>query len=88
MFWLKGIIDLFCFKGRKLYCSVVDYHNAFDTIWSLWFKLLKYGINGKLFDVIKNMYKHIKSCVVVNGTKSEYFMSFKGVRQGVWEEKF
>ncbi len=67
IFVLNGIIDLFCFKARELYCSFVDYRKAFDTIWrhGLWLKLLKYGLNGKLYDVIKNMYKHIKSCVVV-----------------------
>ena len=49
---------------------------------AFWQKLLKEGIHGKILNVIKNMYAEIKSCVLLNGVKSEYFNCEKGVRQG------
>ena len=48
----------------------------------LWIKLISFGITGKLFNVIKNIYNNIKSCVQVNGQKSDYFSCYTGVRQG------
>ena len=40
------------------------------------------GINGKFFNVIFNMYKQAKSCVRINGVKSNFFSYLAGVRQG------
>ena len=48
----------------------------------LWIKLISFGITGKLFNVIRNIYNNIKSCVQVNGQKSDYFSCYTGVRQG------
>ena len=48
----------------------------------LWYKLVKHGITSKLYNLIKNMYNIIKSCVVVNQEISEFFVSHKRVRQG------
>ena len=41
----------------------VDSEKAFDNVWrkALWFKLLSYNINGKMYDIINNMYNQIKS---------------------------
>ena len=49
---------------------------------NLWKKLLSNNINGKLFNIIFNMYKQAKSCVKLNGNKSGYFDCLAGVRQG------
>ena len=48
----------------------------------MWQKVLKHGIQGKTFDIIKNMYKEIKSCVTVNGCSSTFFKCQQGVREG------
>ena len=48
----------------------------------MWYKLIKHGINGKVLAVIKNMYEQARSCVRANGENSEFFNSYKGVRQG------
>ncbi len=71
-------------EKRKLFCSFVDFSVAFDSVWraGLWHKIFKLGIRGKNFDVIRNMYSNIKSCVSSNGTKSQFFYSTCGVRQG------
>ena len=68
----------------KLFCLFIDYKKAFDTVWreGLWYKLSKSGIKGKVFNLIKNMYDDIKSCVSYQQEKSDFFVSHKGVRQG------
>ena len=85
IFLLKNLIDIVVKNGKqKLYCAFVDYKKAFDTVWrsALWHKLVMSGIKGKLYNVIVNMYKNIKSCVSHDGKLSDYFVSFSGVRQG------
>jgi hypothetical protein len=44
----------------------VDFEKAFDTVWrdALWSKLLINNINGKMYNVIYNMYQNIKSRIV------------------------
>merc|ERR1711891_137287 len=71
-------------KNKNLFCCYVDYTKAFDSIWreALWHKLINYGIQGKILNVIKNLYAQIKSCVFLNGEKSDFFISARGVRQG------
>ena len=44
--------------------------------------MLMNNINGKLYKVILNMYNDVKSCIVYNNCKSEYFNCEVGVRQG------
>ena len=51
-----------------LFCAFVDYSKAFDSVnrLNLWTKLLQFGITGQLFCVLQNIYKSIKSCVMIN----------------------
>ena len=49
---------------------------------ALWYKLIKYGVNGKMLNVIKGMYARVKSFVLLNGKRSDYIIASKGVRQG------
>ena len=57
---------------------------AFDSVLNigLWQTLLSSNINGKCFRIIFNMYDGIRSRIVYNGCKSEYFQCNIGVRQG------
>ena len=82
VFSMKCLIDMFF--SKKLFCAFIDYQKAFDTIWrsGLWSKLIASGISGKVFNVIRNIYQCVKLCVSMNGNKSDYFMSYTGVRQG------
>ena len=84
IFSLYSLTEYFKSKKSKLYCCFVDFTKAFDSVWrdGLWQKLLKHGIQGKTFDIIKNMYNEIKSCVTVNGCSSTFFKCQQGVRQG------
>ena len=84
IFVLKSLIDVYAAHNRKLFCAFVDFKKAFDTVWrqGLWTKLIKEGIDGKVLHVITNMYKRIKSCVFLRSEKSDFFGSYRGVRQG------
>ena len=83
IFTLKCIVELCLCQGRRLFCTFVDYSKAFDSInrATLWKKVFSYGITGKVIDVITNMYKSIKSCVMDSGIQSDFFESHVGVRQ-------
>ena len=70
-------------KKKKLFRAFVDFEKAFDTVWrdALWYKLLLNYINGKMYTIILNMYKDVKSCITYNYCKSDYFNCDMGVRQ-------
>ena len=80
---LKSLIDIFLHKKKNFFCAFVDFKKAFNTVWrsGLWIKIISFRITGKLFDVRSN-YNNIKSCVQVNGRKSDYFSCYTGVRLG------
>ena len=84
IFVMKNLVDMFKLKKKKLFCCFVDYTKAFDSIWreALWHKLINNGIQGKILNVIKSLCAQVKSCVFLNGSKSEFFISARGVRQG------
>lgn len=84
IFLLKCVIDLFKWRKKKLFCLFVDYKKAFDLVPrdGLWFKLVKEKVNGKILNVIRNMYGNIRSCVMLNQEISQNFVCNMGVRQG------
>ena len=84
IFTLHAIIDMYIKNGKKLYIAFIDYRKAFDFIdrVSLWDKMIATGINGKILQVIYNLYHNAKSCVRSNGKMSDYFSCDVGVRQG------
>ena len=64
--------------------TFVDYQKAFDRVDQslLWKKLDQHDINGKIFSLIKNLYRKTKACVDVNGSLTDVFECRVGVRQG------
>ena len=84
IFTLHAIIEYYKSKKGRLYSAFIDYSKAFDLIdrASLWSKLLDYGVNGRIFDIIYNMYNKAKSCVQSNDNISNFFSCNLGVRPG------
>lgn len=84
IFTLHALIEIMKKRKMKLFCAFIDFSQAFDTVWraGLWSKLLNSNINGKVYQVIYNMYSNIKSCISLNGNFSNFFVSNIGVRQG------
>jgi hypothetical protein len=64
-----------------LFCAFVGFRKEFDSVYSngLWKKLYKLGLLGKVWTVVRNMYKVAKSCV--NNAYSELFECNIGLRQ-------
>ena len=84
IFTLHSIIEFYKSKKQWLYCAFVDYSKAFDLIdrSALWHKILQHGINGRVFQVVYNIYQKTKSCVKSGGKISDFFSCNTGVRQG------
>ncbi len=85
IFALHNLIKWSLNNKKKLYCVFVDYRKAFDYVVrdNLWYKLLKVGVTGKMFNIIRDMYKTVSSRV--KGLCSGDLKSFQcilGVRQG------
>ena len=84
IFVLHSLNDIYLSKRKRVYCCFIDYKTVFDLIHrsSLWSKLISCGINGKVVNVIYNMYEQAKSCVRNNNQLSDFFTCNAGVRQG------
>ena len=84
IFALHVITNFYISQGKQLFCAFVDYSKAFDFIDRayLWQKLLDSGIDGKVLQVIRDMYDNAKSHVSVNNNLSDPFPCQVGVRQG------
>ena len=84
VFALHILINLLQCSKKKLFCSFIDLKGAFDSVWrkGLLYKINQFNIMGKCYELIKNIYKSINSCVSVNNICSNYFPSNIGVRQG------
>ena len=84
LFIIQNVINEFIENGKKLYVFFVDYSKAFDFVVhdNLWYKLLQYGIRGKIFNIIHSMYQYVKTKVFSNGITSDPFYCKLGVRQG------
>lgn len=84
IFVIKTLLDKYLKQKKKLYICFVDMQKAFDTIWhtGLLYKLQLNGISGLFYNIIKNMYKHVKLSVRNGYELSPPFASEKGIRQG------
>ena len=83
IFTLYVIIAYYKSKNSRVYCTFVDYRKAFDLVErsSLWIKMLKESVNGKILAIIRNLYMKAKSCVRCNNDLSSFFSCNIGVRQ-------
>ena len=82
---INNLVRKYCHKnGSKIYSCFVDFSKAFDTIPRdiLLTKLRNYGITGKFFNIIKDIYEKDKSCVKIGNQYTRAFDVNQGVRQG------
>ena len=82
---INNLVKKYCHKnGLKIFGCFVDFAKAFDTIPRdiLFTKLQKYGIRGRFFNIIRNIYKTDKSCVKLGNQYTDSFEINQGVRQG------
>lgn len=84
IFFLNNLIAHCINNSEGLYCAFVDFTKAFDFMVRdiLWFKLIKRGIRGTMRNIIKLVYRSVKSGVKHNNLLSDPFECNIGVRQG------
>ena len=84
IFILKYLTDKQLQDKKMLYCAFIDLKKAFDSVsrTSLWYKMIKSGIDGKLFDIIRSMYENIKLRVKCLSSLSDVFSCDVGLLQG------
>ena len=84
IFVLNAVVQKILNEKGRLYCAFIDLKKAFDSIYlnGLWYKLSKLGVDGKLFNIVRNMYNCVKTCVQGCNTYSEFFECAVGLRQG------
>ena len=87
VFVLKTIIDKYVLNsknGSRLFGCFIDLKKAFDTVWheGVFLKLQKAAINGKIYNIIKSMYKGSYSRVKCKNIMSEPIEITQGVHQG------
>ena len=71
-------------NGGRIYSCFIDFSKAFDTIPrdTLLNKLLKLGIDGNFFNIIKNIYTNDKICIKHEDKITEAIDVNLGVKQG------
>jgi hypothetical protein len=59
VFILHGIITHLLDNSKTLYAVFVDFTKAFDYLVRdvIWYKLIKFGVRGKMLDIIRSIYK-------------------------------
>jgi Reverse transcriptase (RNA-dependent DNA polymerase)/Endonuclease-reverse transcriptase len=70
--------------GLHTFVCLLDLTKAYDLTWraGIWDKLTNAGVHGRLWHTITDMYREVRSCVAMDGTRSKWFRSKRGVRQG------
>ena len=69
---------------KRLFLIFLDLKKAFDTVYHplIFSKLLKAGVRGKMFRVIKNLFSSNLAQVLIDGFLSPAFVINRGVLQG------
>ena len=62
IFILHGVNTHLFNNNRKVYAASVDFTEAFDYLVRdiIWYKLIKFGIRGKLLDIIRSMSNSVR----------------------------
>ena len=83
-FSLTSIIQDKLDKKEEVFTAFIDLEKAFDWVDRelLFFRLLQYNIDGKMYNAIKSFYTQCESCIRLNSLCSEWFPVNSGVRQG------
>ena len=84
---IRLVLDMIDFTNTTNLPGLIflaDFEKAFDKLeWDFLFQTLHFfGFGQDFITWIKVMYSDIKSCVLNNGHKSEFFSLHRGLRQG------
>ena len=64
-------------RKKKWICAFLDIKRAYDVVWraAMWRALWDAGVRGKMWRMLQNIYREVKSCVDVLGERSEWVAS-------------
>lgn len=81
---LTQIMEYLKKKKKKGYLAFIDLRKAFDRVWrtGLWKCLPDLGIGNETIRILEQIYDNIRKMVEINSTKTDWFSSKIGVRQG------
>ena len=84
VYTLTGIIRHQISKSESVFASFIDLEKAFDWVDRdlLMYKLLRYGINGKMYKAILSLYNNTMPCVQINQMLTDWFQVKFGIKQG------
>ena len=84
IFSLQNLVNIYINNNRKTYCAFIDLIRAFDTVNrnGLWYKIIRYGVDGKIVKQLRSMYSSVKSCVKHLNCLPDFFSSDIGLFQG------
>ncbi len=73
-----------CSENKSTFCCFIYVQKAFDWVDRdlLFFKLLEYNLDRKIYHCIKALYNHPLSCVKLNSNVTDWFPTESGVCQG------
>ncbi len=71
-------------RPKATYVAFLDIAKAYDKVYrnGVWYKLWKLGIRGKMWRVLKNIYRKVESCVLLGDRRTAWFLIEVGLRQG------
>ncbi|CAG2245958.1 unnamed protein product [Mytilus edulis] len=83
-FTMQEMIRHYIERNSKVIVVLMDSMKAFDSLWhdALLLKLKEYGVCGKFWLLIDEMYRGMKSSILFNNKLSRWFQLQRGVRQG------
>ena len=82
MFVLHHLIDTHVKQNRKhIFAAFIDFKKAFNSVWqdALLYELLKAGIHGRMFNIIKSMYEETYYSVRCQDGLTAIFKSTTGL---------
>ena len=85
IFVLNSLIQNNLEENKSVFAAFVDLEKAFDWVERemLFYRLLQYNIDGKMYHAIKSLYSECQSCIKLrNNLCTDWFSVNSGVKQG------
>jgi hypothetical protein len=82
---LLSLVEIVRMKKRGgMFCAFLDVQKAYDRVFrdGLWERVREEGVRGKMWRVLKCMYRNVQSAVRVNDVMTGWFDVNVGLRQG------
>ena len=84
LFTLQGLCSARKGKSKHTCLAFLDMSKAFDRVWrdGIFYLLWKYGVKGKVWRLLKEIYKNVTNRVLFGDFESDTFEQMYGLKQG------